>query len=476
MRGHRNYMSENGFAVVILAAGRGIRMKSDLPKVLHPIGGRAMLRLVLDAVEPLRPDRIVVVVGPNMPAVEEIAAPHITVVQDPPLGTGHAVLQAAGVLDGYHGVKGRGEVLIVFGDTPLLSTETLASMREGRREADDVPGLVGLGFWPDNPGQYGRLVLDDAGRVQRIVEFADASPSELEIGLCNGGALLADAPLLFALLGRCGQDNAKGDIYLTDVFELAYQMGLDGRVIETAPEEILGVNTRADQAVVETLFQTRLRGRAMAEGTSLMDPSTLWLSADTRIGRDVTIEPFVYIGPGVSLGDGATVRAFSHIEGASIEAGASIGPFARIRPDTVVGAGAKIGNFVEVKNSTLGPGAKANHLSYVGDTDVGEKANIGAGTITANYDGFAKHRTRIGSGASIGSNCVLVAPVSVGEGAVVGASSAITRDVSPDALALERSEQTELAGGGRRFRERRDKPPKGEAEPASDKSENENET
>jgi bifunctional UDP-N-acetylglucosamine pyrophosphorylase/glucosamine-1-phosphate N-acetyltransferase len=318
--------------------------------------------------------------------------------------------------------------------------------------------------------------MDDAGRVQRIVEFADASPSELEIGLCNGGVLLADAPLLFALLGRCGQDNAKGDIYLTDVFELAYQMGLDGRVIETAPEEILGVNTRADQAVVETLFQTRLRGRAMAEGTSLMDPSTLWLSADTRIGRDVTIEPFVYIGPGVSLGDGATVRAFSHIEGASIEAGASIGPFARIRPDTVVGAGAKIGNFVEVKNSTLGPGAKANHLSYVGDTDVGEKANIGAGTITANYDGFAKHRTRIGSGASIGSNCVLVAPVSVGEGAIVGASSAITRDVSPDALALERSEQMELADGGRRFRERRDKPPKGEAEPASDMNENESET
>jgi len=469
-------MSDNDFAVVILAAGRGIRMKSDLPKVLHRIGGRAMLRFVLDAVEPLHPDRIVVVVGPNMPEVEEIAAPHITVVQDLPLGTGHAVLQAAGVLDGYHGVTGRGEVLIVFGDTPLLSTETMARMLETRREGEDPPSLVGLGFRPDHPEQYGRLVLDDAGRVQRIVEFADASPAEREIALCNGGVLLADAPLLFALLGRCDQDNAKGEIYLTDVFDLAYHMGLDGRIIEAAAEEVLGVNSRADQAVVETVFQTRLRGQAMAQGTRLIDPSTVWLSADTRIGRDVTIEPYVFIGPGVSLGDGATVRAFSHIEGASIEAGAAIGPFARIRPDTVIGAGAKIGNFVEVKNSTLGAGAKANHLSYVGDSEVGDKANIGAGTIIANYDGFAKHRTRIGAGASIGSNCVLVAPVSVGEGAIVGASSAITRDVSPDALALERSEQTELAGGARRYRERRDRPPEVEADSDNEMNENESET
>ena len=468
-------MKDNNFAVVVLAAGRGIRMKSDLPKVLHRIGGRAMLRLVLDSVEPLQPDRIVVVVGPDMPAVEAMAAPHITVVQDTPLGTGHAVLQAAGVLDGYHGVAGRGELLVVFGDTPLLSTETLEGMREARRMGDDAPSLVGLGFRPDDPGQYGRLMLDETGRVKRIVEFADASPAEREIDLCNGGVLLADAPLLFALLGRCGQDNAKGEIYLTDVFELAYQMGLDGRIIETAPEEILGVNSRADQAIVETVFQTRLRGRAMAEGTSLIDPSTVWMSADTRIGRDVTIEPFVFMGPDVSLGDGVTVRAFSHIEGASIEAGASIGPFARIRPETVIGPGAKIGNFVEVKNSTLGSGAKANHLSYVGDTEVGEKANIGAGTITANYDGFAKHRTRIGAGASIGSNSVLVAPVTVGDGAIVGASSAITRDVSPDALAVERSEQRELAGGGRRFRERRDNPPEIETDSSGDSSENENE-
>ena len=243
-------MSENNFAVVVLAAGRGIRMKSDVPKVLHQVGGRAMLRLVLDAVETLQPDRIVVVVGSNMPAVEEMAAPHISVVQDPPLGTGHAVLQAASVLDGYHGVTGHGEVLVVFGDTPLLSTETLETMREARREGEGAPSLVGLGFRPGDPGQYGRLVLDETGRVQRIVEFADADPAEREIDLCNGGVLLADAPLLFALLGRCGQDNAKGEIYLTDVFELAYQMGLDGRIIETAPEEILGVNSRADQAVV----------------------------------------------------------------------------------------------------------------------------------------------------------------------------------------------------------------------------------
>jgi len=441
-------------------------MKSDLPKVLHRIGGQPMLRLVLDAVEPLRPDRIVVVVGANMPAVEEIAAPHITVVQDPPLGTGHAVQQAAGALDGYHGVTGRGDVLVVFGDTPLLSSGTLARMLELRRGGEDAPSLVCLGFRPDDPGQYGRLVLDESGRVQRIVEFADASPSERQIDLCNGGVLLADAPLLFALLGRCGQDNAKGEIYLTDVFDLAYHMGLDGRIIEAAPEEVLGVNSRADQAVVEAVFQTRLRGRAMARGANLIDPSTVWLAADTEFGQDVTVEPYVFIGPGVRLGDGATVRAFSHLEGAALEAGATIGPFARIRPQTVIGAGARIGNFVEVKNSTLGAGAKANHLSYVGDSEVGSKANIGAGTITANYDGFAKHRTRIGADASIGSNCVLVAPVTVGEGAIVGASSAITRDVPPDALALERCEQQEYAGGAQRFRERHGKPSGEDADPA----------
>ena len=450
-------------------------MKSDLPKVLHCIGGRPMLRLVLDAVEPLQPDRIVVVVGPNMPAVEAVAVPHLTVVQDPPLGTGHAVLQAAGVLDGYRGVSGRGEVLVVFGDTPLLSTETLRRMLELRRSDDEPPSLVCLGFRPDDPGQYGRLVLDDSGRVQRIVEFADANPAEREIGLCNGGVLLADAPLLFALLGRCGQDNAKGEIYLTDVFDLAYHMGLDGRIIEAAPEEVLGVNSRADQAVVEAVFQTRLRGRALAKGASLIDPSTVWLAADTEIGQDVIIEPYVFIGPGVSLGDGATVRAFSHLEGVSVEARASVGPYARVRPGTVIGEGAKIGNFVEVKNSTLGPGAKANHLSYIGDSEVGAKANIGAGTITANYDGFAKHRTHIGAGASIGSNCVLVAPVSVGEGAIIGASSAITRDVSADALAFERCEQQELSGGARRFRERHGGSPTGEAGAVGAAREDENE-
>ncbi len=447
--------SETGLAVVVLAAGRGTRMKSDLPKVLHRIGGQPMLRLVLDAVRALRPDKTVVVVGPNMPAVEAIAAPNPTVVQDPPLGTGHAVMQAAGALDGYHGVTGRGDVLVVFGDTPLLGTETMARMLELRRNGDDAPSLVCLGFRPDDPGQYGRLILDESGRVQRIVEFADASPTEREIGLCNGGVLLADAPLLFALLGRCGQDNAKGEIYLTDVFDLAYHMGLDGRTVEADPNEVLGVNSRADQATVEAVFQSRLRARAMADGASLVDPSTVWLAADTKFGRDVTIEPHVFIGPGVRLGDGCTVRAFSHLEGVSLEAGASVGPFARIRPHTVIGAGAKVGNFVEVKNATLGAGAKANHLSYIGDTEVGEAANIGAGTITANYDGFEKHRTRIGAGASIGSNCVLVAPVSIGDGAMVGASSAITKDVPPDALALERCEQKEYAGGARRFRARR---------------------
>jgi bifunctional UDP-N-acetylglucosamine pyrophosphorylase/glucosamine-1-phosphate N-acetyltransferase len=452
-------MSLRSFAVVVLAAGSGTRMKSDRPKVLHPVAGRSMLAHVLGHVAELAPERIVVVVGAGMEAVAEAAAPYATVVQDPPLGTGHAVLQAADALAGYHGPDGGGDLLVVYGDTPLLRPRTLARLLEERRRRD-APSLVGLAFRPSDPGHYGRVVLDEAGRVARIVEYVDAGEDERRIALCNGGVLLGDAPRLFRLLEACRRDNAKGEVYLTDVFALAYEEGLDGRMIETETEEILGVNSRADLAVVEAVLQTRLRGAAMAQGATLVDPSTVWFSADTRLGRDVTIEPNVFLGPGVVLGDGVEVRAFSHIEGARIEAGARIGPFARLRPGTVVGPGARIGNFVEVKNATLGAGAKANHLAYVGDAEVGEGANVGAGTITCNYDGFAKHRTRIGAGAFIGSNTALVAPVTVGPGAIIGAGSTITEDVAPDALALSRAPQSELEGAAERLRQSRATPGK----------------
>ncbi len=447
-------MDKDRFAVVVLAAGFGTRMKSGLPTVLHEVAGRPMLGYVLDSVAALEPDRNVVVVGADMQAVADLAAPHETVVQDPPLGTGHAVSVAMELLDGYHGAAGSGDLLVVYGDTPLLTTATLQRMLDLRRQAE-APDLVGLAFRPSDPAHYGRVISNPSGRVLRIVEFADATETERQIDLCSGGVLLADAPLLFALLGRCSRDNAKGEVYLTDVFDLAYQMGLEGRVIETDPEEVLGVNSRADLAVVETALQTRLRARALAEGASLVDPSTVWFSADTTLGRDVTIEPYVFFGPGVSLGDGATVRAFSHIEGAQIEAGAVVGPFARLRAGTTVGAGARVGNFVEVKNTVMGPGAKAMHLTYLGDTTLGEKANVGAGTITCNYDGARKHKTEIGAGAFIGSNTALVAPVTVGPGAVVGAGSTITKDVPGDAVAVTRAPQETREGAATRLRGRR---------------------
>ncbi len=449
-------MSREGLAVVVLAAGQGARMKSDLPKVLHPLGGRPMLRWVLDAVAALGPAEVVVVVGADQPQVAEAATPHRTAVQDPPLGTGHAVIAALAELglEEARDAMAFDEVLVVNGDTPLLRPETLKRLIALRRDAEAPPALAGLAFRPADPGHYGRFLLEEDGRVRRIVEAADAGPAEKAVDLCNAGPLLADARQLGALLARCGRDNAKGEIYLTDVYALAHEAGLEARVLEADAEEVQGVNSRADLAVAEALLQTRLRGQAMAAGATLIDPSTVWFSADTVLGRDVTIEPCVFLGPGVVLGDGVTVHAFCHIVGAHIEAGAEIGPFARFRPQSVLGPGVRIGNFVEVKNSRLGPGTKANHLSYLGDSEVGAKVNIGAGTIVANYDGFAKHKTSIGDGVSTGSNSVLVAPITVGAGSIVGALSAITRDVPPDSVAAERAQQTVSEGAAKRYRGR----------------------
>ena len=447
-------MTQSKLAVVILAAGKGVRMASARPKVLHEVAGKAMLHHVLDAVAPLGPERVVVVVGAGMEAVAEAARPHRSVVQEPQLGTGHAVTVAREVLDGYDGRDNLGYVLVLFGDTPLVTTATLERMVRAAGDAD-VPVLVTLGFRSAEPAGYGRLVLDpDDGRLLGIVEAADAGPEELAIDLCNGGAMLGRGPELFALLDRVGKDNAKGEYYLTDIYALAGRDGLAARVIETEEDETLGVNSRAELAVAEAVMQRRLRDRALAGGATLIDPMTVWLSHDTRLGRDVTVEPGVFFGPGVSVGEGAVIRAFSHLEGAEIAPGAAVGPYARLRPGAVLGEGARVGNFVEVKNAVLGPGAKANHLTYLGDSEVGANANIGAGTITCNYDGFAKHRTAIGEGVFIGSNTALVAPVTVGDGAIVGAGSTITKDVAADALAVARGAQREVKGGAVKFRAR----------------------
>ncbi len=450
-------MTESKLAVVILAAGKGVRMASRKPKVLHEVAGKTMLHHVLDAVAPLAPARIVVVAGPGMEQVAEAARPHTTVVQAPQLGTGHAVLAARPALDGFHGDGGAGHVLVLFGDTPLVTKNTLARMVQAAESAE-APALVALGFRSAEPAGYGRMVLDPAdGRLLRIVEAVDAGPEELAVTLCNGGVMLGRGPELFALLDRVGNDNAKGEYYLTGIYALAGQEGLAARVIETEEDEILGVNARAELAIAEAVMQRRLRDKALAGGATLLDPMTVWFSHDTRLGPDVTVEPGVFFGPGVSVCEGAVFRAFSLLEGADVAPGAVVGPYARLRSGARLQEGARVGNFVEVKNAVLGVGAKANHLTYLGDATVGAGANIGAGTITCNYDGFAKHRTEIGEGVFVGSNTALVAPVALGPGAMVAAGSTVTKDVAADALAVARGQQRTVEGGAALFRARKRK-------------------
>ena len=447
-------MTQTKLAVVVLAAGMGTRMTSSLPKVLHKVAGKTMLDHVLDNLDVLRPERIVVVVSPDIVAEISGATSHATVIQEKQLGTGHAAACARSALAGFHGAEGEGEVLVVCCDTPLLTAEALAAMTELRRGAAP-PDLVGLAFEPANPGLYGRVVLDDSGQVLDIIEHAEADDAVRAIRLCNGGVVLGDGAVLFELLAQVSNDNAKGEYYLTDVFRLAHATGRRGCMVRTDPENILGVNSRADLAIVEAVMQTRLRARAMAGGATLIDPSTVWFSADTALGQDVTVHPNVVFAPGVNIADRVEIRSFCHLEGARVAAGAVIGPFARLRPGTEVQAGARVGNFVEVKNTVLGAGAKANHLSYLGDASVGAGANIGAGTITCNYDGFAKHRTEIGAGAFVGSNSTLIAPLTVGDGAFVGGGSTITGDVPADAMAVARAEATLRPGAAARYRAKR---------------------
>jgi bifunctional UDP-N-acetylglucosamine pyrophosphorylase / glucosamine-1-phosphate N-acetyltransferase len=444
-------MADSKAAAVILAAGKGTRMKSALPKVLHPIAGQSMIGHVLASLKPLDCDTVAVVVGPGMAAVKEAVAPHPVAIQERQLGTGHAVLAAKTVLG-----EGIDDLLILYGDTPLISTATLRRLLD-RRRASDRPAAVVLGMRPADPAEYGRLVTDGDGRLEAIVEASDADGEQRRIGLCNSGVMAVDGRRIWDLLARLGNGNAKGEYYLTDIVALARREGWSCAVVEAPSEELLGINSRAELAAAEALTQARLRARAMAEGATLVDPASVWLSIDTRLGRDVVIGPNVFFGPGVEIADEVEIRAFCHLEGARIERGAIIGPFARLRPGSVVGAAAHIGNFVETKNAKLGEGAKANHLTYLGDVTVGAKANVGAGTITCNYDGFFKHQTVIGAGAFIGSNSALCAPVTVGDGAFVAAGSVITRDVPANSLAIARGQQTEKPGWATMFRQMKQK-------------------
>lgn len=447
---HAGMTDTRRFAVVILAAGEGTRMRSDTHKVLHPIASRPLLLHLLDRVDELGADKRVVVVGKGRDQVEAALAGRDVgiAIQAEQKGTGHAVQQAEAELAGYDG-----PVIILYGDAPFAEAATLGRMVD-RLNGEGGPGVVVLAFRPSDPLKYGRIILGAGDRIARMVEFKDATEEERAVSLCNSGVMAVRSGDLFGWLAKVGNDNAAGEYYLPDIVGIATGEGREAVVIEGDPYEAAGVNSRAELAHLELEWQRRRREQALEEGATLIDPESVWFAYDTKLGRDVTVEPHVVFGPGVSVANGATIHAFSHIDGATIGAKASIGPFARIRPGTVLADRTKVGNFVELKKAEVGEGAKVNHLSYVGDASIGSKANIGAGTITCNYDGFGKYRTVIGDGAFIGSNTALVAPVTVGAGAIVGAGSVITSDVEADSLAVERAEQKGIAGWARRFRDR----------------------
>ncbi len=420
---------------IILAAGLGTRMKSGLPKTLHKIAGRTMLRHLLASCESVF-DRIVVVLGPDMDAVRAEAAPHACVVQHDRLGTAHAALQAVAHF-------GDGEVAILYADNPLIRAETLRAMLDRRMGGDAGLGL--LAFRPADAARYGRVVTAD-GYVERIVEWADASTEERAIGLCNAGVLCAAAPDMARWLRDVRNDNAKGEYYLTDTVALARAEGARVTAIEAPADEVAGVNSRTELAAAEAVVQRWLRVAAMDAGVTMIDPASVFLQADTAFEQDIIIEPNVIFGPGVSVARDVVIRAHSHLEGCTIGRGCLIGPFARLRPGTVLERDVHIGNFVEVKASHLAEGVKASHLTYLGDATVGAATNVGAGTITCNYDGTFKHRTTIGANAFIGSDTALVAPVTVGDGAITAAGSVITEDVPAGALALARGRQENKFG------------------------------
>lgn len=441
-------MTHPAMAAVVLAAGHGTRMKSTKSKVLHSIGGLSMLGHVLKSAGELNPSNRVVVIGDQAMEVGDAAKaldPLINIaVQAPPRGTGDAVTQAMPVLEKFNGV-----VMVLYADTPLVTSKTMAELIE---KISDGAAVAVLGFTPNDPGSYGRLKKSTNGALEAIVEANDASPEELAIGLCNSGVMAIESDFLKRALPKVEPNNAKKEYYLTDLVALARAENLSCATVEAATEEVIGVNSRAELSVAEGIFQKRNRQQAMNQGVTLIDPDTVYFSHDTRIENDVVIEPNVFFAPGVTIKSGATIKAFSHLEGATIGSGANVGPYARLRPGAELGSNAKVGNFVEIKKATIGDDAKVSHLTYIGDAVVGDGANIGAGTITCNYDGFNKHQTLIGKGAFIGSNSSLVAPVTVGDDAYVGSGSVITKDVEPGALAVARGRQAVIEGWAARFK------------------------
>ncbi len=441
-------MTTRPLLTIVLAAGKGTRMKSAVPKVLHQVGGLSLLGHTLSAARGIGAASLAVVIGPDMAAVRseaEALAPGAEVfIQEQQLGTAHAVLAAREAI-----ARHSGDVLVLFADTPLIAPATLQDLLRG---LDAETPLAVLGFHAADPTGYGRILRDEAGSVIAIREHEDGTEAERAVTFCCSGVMAFRGEAMLDLLDSVGTNNAQAEYYLTDVIAIARSKGLQAAAQSCAEEEVLGINSRSQLAMAEAIFQRRFRERVMAEGATLIAPDTVWFSHDTVIGMDVTIEPNVFFGPRVVIEDDVRIHANCHLSGAHIRRGAEIGPFARFRPGADVGPGAKIGNFVEVKNVTLEAGAKANHLSYLGDGRVGAGANIGAGTIFCNYDGFFKHQTEVGPGAFIGSNTSLVAPVSIGAGAYVGSGSVITKDVPADALALERSAQTAREGWAAKFR------------------------
>ena len=433
------------FAAIILAAGKGTRMKSDLHKVLHPIAGKPMLMHLLDSLAELSPRKTVVVVGDKREQLDAALGGRgiDTALQDPQLGTAHAALQAREALAGY-----TGHILVCFGDCPMVKADTV---RQLVAALDDGAKVAVLGFRPADPLQYGRIIADEAGQVVKMVEFKDASGEERACTLCNSGLIVAHSDDMWTLLDGVGNDNAQKEYYLPDVATGAIARGDRVQVVETRADEVAGINSRAELAAAEAQWQAFKREEAMADGVTLKAPETVFFSWDTEIGRDTVIEPNVVFGPGVRIADGVHIKAFCHIEGATIASGAEVGPFARLRPGAVMEEGSFVGNFVEMKKATLGKGAKASHLSYIGDATVGAKANIGAGTITCNYDGYFKHQTVIGERAFIGSNSALVAPVTIGADAIVAAGSTVSRDVGAGDLRMVRGEQIVKPGWADRF-------------------------
>jgi bifunctional UDP-N-acetylglucosamine pyrophosphorylase/glucosamine-1-phosphate N-acetyltransferase len=437
-------------AAIILAAGQGTRMKSALPKVLHKVAGLPMLGHVVAALRGAGVERIVVVTSPGGEQVRAYAVAQgcETAIQEQQLGTGHAAAAAKAALAGFDGT-----LVIAAGDVPLITTALVADLLQAQLRT----GLALVAFNAADAGAYGRVLMTPDGFLDRIVEFKDASPSERAITLCNSGLYAADAQKFFHWAAALKSDNAQGEYYLTDVPTIARADGVKCALTFADEALVTGVNSRAELAAAETLMQQTIRRRFLDAGVGMIAPETVYFSHDTEIGADTSIEPFVVFAPGVKVAGGATIRAYSHLEGATVASGAIIGPYARLRPGAEIGESAHIGNFVEVKNTRIGAGAKANHLTYLGDAIVGPKANIGAGTITCNYDGYTKARTEIGAGAFIGSDTALIAPVKIGDGAITGAGSVITRDVPADALAVARGEQVERRGWAAAFRASKEK-------------------